>query len=92
MSKYLELKNQKISTVGKFIEKLSKYPLDIKLKSRDADIGGYDFSTGPYIVIFEDLTNNKISFGHLENEAYEAYENKEITKEEFNEIVEEINE
>lgn len=89
MNKFEQLKAEKIKTVGELIERLQQYPANTKLQGTDADIGGYDVSTKPYLVIGHDTQNDILSFGHNEYAAYEAQQKKEITYEQYLEIVEE---
>ena len=78
---------QKHHTIGSLIEALKDYPLNTNVSCTSGDIGGYDVSTKPFCSIF--LSEDGIRIGHAEYEAYEAYEKKEITYEEFLNYVEE---
>jgi hypothetical protein len=88
--KFQEFQARQIWTVAQLIAELQKLPQDARLNVTDADLGGYDVSNANYAVITFNPENNTVSFGHLEETAWKAYDKKEITHEEFNAIEESL--
>lgn len=86
MTKFEELQNSKIRTVGELINKLREYSPETKLITIDCDIGGYDVSSAPYLVIRK-IDDNTIEFGHLEYFSYRLFKEKILTFEEHETIV-----
>jgi len=67
--------------VGELIELLKKVPKDTPVCGTDQDLGGYDASDQKYVYLSDG--DGKISFGHLERDAYSAYEKGVISYDEF---------
>lgn len=86
MSKLKEFENNRIFNVGQLMEKLKQYPSNTKLEGRDADIGGYDFSSAPFLTICYCEETNTLVFGHDEYEVFEAYQKNELSKKEYNQL------
>lgn len=82
MSKFEEFQQNIASTVGELIAKLSELPTDTKIFASDADLGGYDVCETKYVGLKYDTINNILHLGHFEYDAWQAFMNKEISREE----------
>lgn len=95
MSKYEEFLKRKLSTKQQLLEAVQALPEDVILVGTGGDLGGYDVSSQHHVSI--DVTTGEDGktyayFGHLEYEAYQAQEDKEITYKQYQEIVDETEE
>lgn len=84
MSKFQELKDSKIYTVGELIEKLKNLPKETKLNVTDSDLGGYDSISRNYCVLDYSKENNDIIFKLLDYDAWELKGKGELSDEEYN--------
>lgn len=82
MSKFQELKDKKIKTVGELIDNLLKFSRDTLLVGNGPDYAGYDCRFTDYVSI--KLDEGRILIGNLEEEAYDLLQSREITRQEFN--------